>query len=389
MVTPTHRLEELLGRAWPVEQPLADDKQPGGLILYGAGNLGRRVLSRLRASGIEPLAFADDTPAKQGSTIDGLPVVFPEEVCPQFGNHVTVAVTILNSAMRFLEAREQLHTRTGCEAISLLELSRMYPDSLLPYLQYDRPEQITRNAQPIRRAFHTLADQRSRQEFVAHLEFRLTANYDVLPGRSQPPYFPADLISQFASDVTFVDCGAYDGDTVRAFLAHQGDRFDGIVAFEPDEQNYEKLMAYVSSLEAKIRSRIQLHRGAVGDQSGTVAFTQTGDMSAAVAVGGNEQVPLFALDGAILRAGSQIYLKLDIEGFELPALRGAAHLLRSKWSALAVSAYHLPADLWEIPLYLHDLDLGHRLYLRTEGEDGMDIVCYAIPRDQLKPGTLA
>jgi hypothetical protein len=26
------------------------------------------------------------------------------------------------------------------------------------------------------------------------------------------------------------------------------------------------------------------------------------------------------------------------------------------------------------------LGLGYRLFLRTQGEDGMDVICYAVPR---------
>src|SRR5207244_1444528 len=41
------------------------------LILYGAGTLGSIVLERLRQVGVEPAAFADDTPEKQGQVVAG------------------------------------------------------------------------------------------------------------------------------------------------------------------------------------------------------------------------------------------------------------------------------------------------------------------------------
>jgi len=35
--------------------------------------------------------------------------------------------------------------------------------------------------------------------------------------------------------------------------------------------------------------------------------------------------------------------------------------------------------MWDIPLYLHELDAGYTFFLRTQGTDGMDVVCYALP----------
>lgn len=371
-------LEDLLSQSieTPVPPDPVDSRQ---FILYGAGNLGRHVLARLRAAGIEPLAFADDTASKKESVIDGLHVMTPEDAVRRFGREIIFAVTILNPALRFPEARERLRGRIGLDALSLFELARMFPDSLLPYLQYDRPQKLFDNAQQIRRAFQMLADEESRRQFTAHIAFRLTAQYESLPAKSSPAYFPENLIPRFPRNATFVDCGAYDGDTMRSFLAHQNGDFGAIIGFEPDSRNFEALAAYVLSLGAGISSKIHLHRGAVGERSGRAAFHETGDMSAAIAEDATGNVELFALDDTVISSGAPIYIKFDIEGFELPALRGAANLLVSERPTLAVSVYHRPADLWEIPLHLHDLELDYRLHLRTEGDDGMDLVCYALP----------
>src|SRR5687768_1416782 len=62
------------------------------LALYGAGNLGRQVLSRLRSLGVEPTAFIDDTPDKQGTQLDGLPVLSPAEFETKFGTRAIFVV---------------------------------------------------------------------------------------------------------------------------------------------------------------------------------------------------------------------------------------------------------------------------------------------------------
>ena len=358
----------------------APDRNPASpLVLFGAGNLGREVLARLRRAGVEPVAFADDTASKKGSVIDGLLAMSPEEAVDRFGRNVCFAVTILNPTLGFAEARRQLAARTGCEILSFFALARMYPDQLLPYLQYARPANILENAPQIRRLFGALADDESRGQFLAHLQFRLTADYERLPARSEPAYFPPDLIGTFPRAITFVDCGAFDGDTIRNFLAHQGGDFAMILAFEPDIRNHAKLNAFVRSLPSDVSSRIRVYRGAVGADRGSVAFNQTGDMSAAISPTAEQKTDMFRLDDLVPESAAPVYLKLDVEGFEMQALQGAAALLSVGRAVLAVSIYHRPEDLWEIPLHLHDLDVGYRLYLRTEGLDGMDLVCYALP----------
>ena len=71
-------------------------------------------------------------------------------------------------------------------------------------------------------------------------------------------------------------------------------------------------------------------------------------------------------------------LKLDIEGAEAAALRGmAGHLARRP--LLAVSAYHRPADLWELPELIAELYPRPVLRLRQHGHHAFDTVLYATP----------
>jgi hypothetical protein len=56
-------------------------------------------------------------------------------------------------------------------------------------------------------------------------------------------------------------------------------------------------------------------------------------------------------------------IKMDIEGSELAALRGAENSLRRWRPKLAISLYHRPEDFFAIPLWLKSLDCGYRLFL--------------------------
>jgi hypothetical protein len=71
------------------------------------------------------------------------------------------------------------------------------------------------------------------------------------------------------------------------------------------------------------------------------------------------------------------YVKYDTEGFEREAISGTTAAV-SAGASLAISVYHKPRDLWEIPLLVSSMRPGFKLYLREHGPDGIDTVLYAL-----------
>lgn len=77
------------------------------------------------------------------------------------------------------------------------------------------------------------------------------------------------------------------------------------------------------------------------------------------------------------------FLKMDIEGAELPTLRGAAELLRASRPILAISIYHTLDDVVDIPLWLNDLLTDYRFFVRHHSHYIGETVLYGIPNDRL------
>jgi len=354
-------------------------RETDALVLYGAGTLGRTVLEKLRRVGIEPVAFVDDTPEKQRHVIEGLPVLTILEVASQYGERVVFVVTILNPMLRFLEGKRRLQQQTGARVISFLTLAWKYPEAFLPYYQFELPQDVLAKAEDIRRAFYLFDDEESRRQFVGHVRFRLRLDYEALPENSRASYFPRDVSLGLSSDTTFVDCGAYDGDTIKRFLDHQRGRFGEIFAFEPDEVNCRRLHQYLSTLGAETARRIHVYNAGVGSRRRKMSFHPTGNMSAAFSDEGEIEVEVLPLQETVKVNGDFVFLKFDVEGAEREALEGAERLLAQARPVLAISVYHRPDDLWKLPLYVNGLGLGYSLFLRTQGEDGMDVICYAVP----------
>ena len=88
------------------------------LVLFGARKLGRKTLSGLRPSGVEPLAFADNNVELWGTSIDGIPVLSPEDAARRFGPSAAFVITIWGRGrLDSMSARTQNLKDLGCRTV--------------------------------------------------------------------------------------------------------------------------------------------------------------------------------------------------------------------------------------------------------------------------------
>jgi FkbM family methyltransferase len=128
------------------------------------------------------------------------------------------------------------------------------------------------------------------------------------------------------------DVGANNGFTGILFARAVG-AAGRVVGFEPSPANLE---AARQNIRLNQVGNFELVAAAVGAEPGTVSF-DPGFGNGAVASGGPITVPQVTLD-AHFGASRVDLLKLDIEGYELAALRGARRLLEAR-PALAIEIH--------------------------------------------------
>jgi FkbM family methyltransferase len=354
------------------------------LVLFGAGGLGRKTAAGLRRVGVQPLAFADNNPALWSTEIEGVPVLSPRDAATKYGRRAAFVVTIWRGeSSDVMSERRQHLLDVGCETVvSFAPLFWKHPDVFLPHYAFDLPQRVIAQADAIRDAFSLWADDASRAEFVAQIRWRMLADFAALPSPvDHEIYFPDDLVD-VQPDEVFVDCGAYDGDTLQSLLSRDSFSDGRIVAFEPDGLNFGQLRRYVATLPASLRERIALRQAAVGARHCQVEFDATGTEASAVGTG-SVVVDCVTLDEA-LSGHAPTYVKMDIEGSEMDALEGAAGIIKKSQPMLAICAYHRQDDCWRIPLALAALTDKYRFYLRPHLLEVWDLVCYAVPVARLK-----
>lgn len=71
---------------------------------------------------------------------------------------------------------------------------------------------------------------------------------------------------------------------------------------------------------------------------------------------------------------------MDIEGAECDALSGARRIITADLPGLALSIYHRPEHLWQIPLLVEDIAPGkYDFYIRSHAMSTFDTVLYCVP----------
>jgi FkbM family methyltransferase len=365
-------------------------------VIFGAGQLGAKVAHALRRHGIEPIAFADNNTQLWGRSINGIPVTSPADAAMQWGQRAAflLAVWPSRAADTYADRRKQLEGLGCIKVIPFLSLLWTDPEAYLPHFSLAAPHDILADAPLLRRCMGLWGDQASADAFLGILRWRTLADFSGLPPKADyEQYFPNDLYTVGPGD-TLVDCGAFDGDTVRAFFERVGEADCRVIALEPDPNNFEALKTYAASLGVGNRS-ITAFPYAVGRRRETLSFSATGTETAAVTSAGSLTVKAVPLD-ELLSDESPSLIKMDIEGFELEALAGSVEVIRRARPVLAIAAYHLSDHLWKIPLAIaaaangartpaanQDFDSGpasdYSFFLRSYQNDFWETVCYAIP----------
>ncbi|MDR2174787.1 MAG: FkbM family methyltransferase [Synergistaceae bacterium] len=306
--------------------------EAGSVILYGAGAEGAAYLGELRRNGVTIPAFMDTF--KTG-VFCGVPIISMEDYREQFAD-TTIAVTPM---LHKRKIKRQL------EAIGIDNVLCSDIDS--PLLDSDI----------------------------------ITPETEMLFSRANGEQYFSLAEIPWGEEEVFVDCGVFDGESTLDFISRcekRGGTYSKVFGFEPDPSNY------LRAVDNLARSRgVKIFNAGVGNHDGTEKFVTYGPCSR-VGEAGIEEVRVVTLDKA-LESERVTFIKMDIEGSELDALRGAAKIIRAQKPKLAVCVYHKFEDNWEIPEFIWSLNPEYQLFMRHYSKGLAETVLYALPQAAVKP----
>jgi FkbM family methyltransferase len=345
------------------------------LYVFGAGSFGIEVATLLSQYGITVQGILDNV--KTG-TVGPWKIQHPKEADP----NLPVALGVCNLAADLKLIESDLMNYGFTEFYTPVHLFSFFESHGLEKDHYwltTNSSLYNKSRKEIGNFSKILIDDESKSLLESLISYRTKGEIgflpDVYPVSHQ--YLPRD-IKVVPSPMHLVDCGAYVGE----FLDYADERNFSIgsyYAFEPDPTNYEKLKSRMQNLPLNVPG-VSFPLG-VAEKAKQVRFSADGNLGAAISENGDTVIQVTSLDSALINIPIN-YIKMDIEGAEMDALRGSLELLKRHKPSLAISAYHKPEDLWEIGLWLDGLDLGYKFALRQYGHQCFDTVLYAFVRNE-------
>lgn len=289
------------------------------IVIFGSGMNGRSVLRYLAVHGIVPACFADNAKDKWGTLVEGL-----EIRCPGKMDFSSVdAVVISPYEQVYVDAIHKQLIELGAKEETLLN----YKDFCPTMLEWEQ-------------------------------------------------YFDPDIIKLHEEEV-FVDAGVLNlGTSLRFMEECQKSHIQNfkIHAFEPDGASYVRCKNMLKNMP---EADIKLYNAGLWSEDTTLYFAEMGNGASRISKEKTEtSISTVALDGCV--SDSVTFIKMDIEGSELEALKGSREIIKKYRPRLAICVYHKKEDLVEIPSYIKELVPEYKLYIRHYSNDAGETVLYAV-----------
>ena len=364
------------------DQLLAENDSP--IILYGSGNLGGKLALAMKNEFDGKIFFTDKNPNNWGKRLHSTPVLPLPEAAIKYGEKSIFIITVFNRGANceYNDIERELRDIGIDKCIPFSIPAWKYQHELLPHFFIGTYRNILPYTSEIKKAFSLFSDEKSQRIFIDFAQVSLIAPIKKFSQPdSAPQYFTPEVISSLPNQVIFVDCGAYDGDTLRDALKYIGsEKISEYHALEPDSLNFKKLTDFVATLPSDLKDRIYCYHSAVGNRNGYVRMQEVGTESAYGLPQLNGDVPCKILD-EVFHGKSCNFIKMDIEGSEVEALIGSKILIQKHSPILAISIYHKPEDFFRIPLLINDTINYASITLNSHMSNLFETILYCLPAE--------
>lgn len=336
------------------------------VIVFGTGGAGECVTQILTQYQVNILCYVDNDPSRQQQLFHGKPVISPEQL--KNSTHLVLIAS--------LWARDI--------ALQLLQLECKYLDFSF-CVDFTRWKdhfncEIFDATKAVEMGQKHLAGE-DLYSFLGCIRYRQT--YD--PLQLTTPCHEHYMSSTVApcSDDVYIDGGAWQGDTLLELKTLCGNAIE-VHSFEPDDNNRKILTDLIAKQSIPHCYAIKKALWYQEDKLNFVTSAEavhTMQSRVSTDVSAHEQVTEVSATTIDCYAKTlprkPTYIKLDIEGAEPQALKGAAMLMREAPPKLAISAYHEPNHLWQLIEQIANSNSDYHFWFVHHSQHLFESVIYA------------
>lgn len=321
------------------------------VIIFGYGNLGKALSKMLDDMGCEVLFFIDDYRS------DELCYKFDE--APIIDEKILLAIDPTNTVLinQLIEKCNQ----KGYKEVDSIELfmSQIIGQAyMVPHIEQKHYiEEALHYFEPsdfkefLLRGYPYDYINKTKDMMQKGYPYDLNAKFQTLT-KLENLYFYNDV--KIEENDIVVDGGVSFGweQQISNFARYTKNQVHG---FEPNLDSYKHIIE-----ETKDVHNIFIHNEGLADHNATHYFIENGGGSMIVDYETSVKVKTVKLDDALEHVD---FIKMDIEGYELQALKGARKLIQKCKPKLAICLYHKPEDIYEIPKYIKELEPNYKLWI--------------------------
>lgn len=338
-------------------------RQGKSIYIWPAGKMGRLFYDRFNESGYCNVQLVD---------LNAADAILPENIDVS-QNGVVIIATLNHSNYVYNTARSIGVTNILAyyETVDLLKKGlQTFPDDFYIQTFLELKLHLLENRKRYIDMYHSLEDELSKKRFLENMLFRLTGDisYTFPWDKDMAQYFNS-LVPRFDENSVIIDGGGFIGDSLAQFLKYSNGDFKSYYLFEPDQRQF-KLAKLVSD-----DKRICYIEKGLSDKAGEAKFSPSGP-GGMIDETGEMSVFLTAIDEEV--AEKITFIKMDIEGAELDALKGAEKSIRLYKPSLAICIYHKASDYTDIFDYIRSLNSEYKFFIRHHLDYYAETVLYAV-----------
>ena len=317
---------------------------PLPVAVYGTGNGADRVFDEFERLGIKASAVVASDGFVRSRTFHSFTVKSVSQLENEIGEFA-VALCFASPLPEVIDSIKKLSERHRVVMPSV----PVYGENIF------NKKFLKDNLTEIEKAYSLLADEQSKKVFMSIIRFQITGELNCCFECETPKSESFEILC-LGENESFLDLGAYRGDTVEEFLTCTK-AFEKIVAVEPDKRTFKKLRANCESIK-----NCTLLNAAVWSRDCTLEFDGNKGRGASAKTG-KEKIDALCVDGIFEKYGKFTYINIDIEGAENEMLKGARNALKAK-PKICMAAYHRSEDIFGLINEIHAINPDYRIYLR-------------------------
>lgn len=332
-----------------VWQMLNNQDKP--IVIYGMGNGADKVINEFEKNSIAISGVIASDDFVRGQSFHGFVVEKLSDAEQRLGNFI-IALTFatqIDSVIEHIKCiSKKHHTVVPCVPV--------FGDDIFNL------DFAIKNKESLQKAYNLMADEQSKEVFENTVLFLITGELEYLWKSQSTKDEAFKNILKLNENESYLDLGAYRGDTIEEFLKYTNNSYNTITALEPDAKNYKKLCAYAENF-----NNTNLYNLGIWNNDTEMFFESCSGRSATLFVAELDKkvtsLKVTSID-SLYQNAKLSYIKMDVEGAEEQALQGAVNTLQLQKPKLNIAAYHRSQDIFKLPIIINQINPDYKIYLR-------------------------